>query len=92
MEKMKAGLVIGLILCLTLAVNSKRCDAEQNSGLVACWSMDEAQGKIIKDKSGGGNKGSIHGAEWVENIPGHALKFDGVDDYCINYIPIYPLS
>jgi len=55
--------------------------APQEQGLVAHWDFDEGQGNVLQDKSGNGNDGKIHGAEWVKTGNGYALKFDGVDDY-----------
>jgi len=52
-----------------------------DNGLVAEWHFDEGKGNILKDSSGNGNDGIIHGATWVDGIKGKALKFDGKDDY-----------
>ncbi len=49
-------------------------------GLVAHWSFDEGQSTELRD-SAGQNHGKIHGAEWVTLGDGHALQFDGKDDY-----------
>ena len=53
----------------------------QQQGPVGCWNFDEAQGQILHDSSGNENHGRIHGAQWVSSGKGHALRFDGVDDY-----------
>jgi len=42
---------------------------------------DEGSGNIVKDTSGNGNDGIIHGATWVDGKYGKALSFDGVNDY-----------
>jgi len=52
-----------------------------DNGLVAEWHFDKGKGNIVKDSSGNGNDGIIHGATWVGGIKGKALKFDGKDDY-----------
>ena len=49
--------------------------------LVAEWHFDEGSGSTVKDNTGNGNDGIIHGATWVDGIKGKALKFDGKDDY-----------
>ena len=49
--------------------------------LVGWWRFDEGRGGIVKDWSGKGNDGRIHGARWVEGIFGFGLLFDGKDDY-----------
>ncbi|MDD4062228.1 MAG: LamG domain-containing protein [Candidatus Pacebacteria bacterium] len=59
-----------------------------DTGLVGHWDMDEGYGGQVSDKSGNGNHGTINGAtwgdnspEWVDDVSGGALDFDGVDDY-----------
>ena len=54
--------------------------------MVAWYDFDEGSGSVVRDKSGNGNHGSIHGAKFVDRgrgcvLRGHALEFDGVDDY-----------
>ena len=49
--------------------------------LVAHYTFDEGEGAILKDHSGNGNDGTIHGATWVKRGNGYALQFDGTDDY-----------
>jgi len=53
----------------------------EESGLVARWDFDDGSGVHIKDSSGLGNQGTIHGAKRVALGNGYALRFDGVDDY-----------
>ena len=50
-------------------------------GLVAEWRFDEGSGSVVKDSSGNGNDGVIHGATWTDGKVGKALRFDGRDDY-----------
>ena len=50
-------------------------------GLVGCWDFEEGQGQIAHDRSGSGNDGVIHGAQWRKGEFGTALWFDGVKDY-----------
>jgi len=47
---------------------------------VAEWTFDEGRGEVVKDRSGNGNDGKVHGASWVKQGRGYAMKFDGVDD------------
>jgi hypothetical protein len=54
--------------------------AEQ-PGLVGHWSFDEGQGSILHDHSEHQNHGQVHGARWVNCGDGHALQFDGFDDF-----------
>ncbi|MEA3357654.1 MAG: DUF2341 domain-containing protein, partial [Patescibacteria group bacterium] len=53
----------------------------EGTSLVAEWHFDEGSGSTVKDSSGNGNDGIIHGATWVDGIKGKALKFDGKDDH-----------
>ena len=72
------------ILVCTLATISLFCAIAQaagNDGLVAHWDFEEGKGDILQDRSGQGNHGKIHGAKFVKLAKGHALQFDGVDDY-----------
>ncbi len=55
--------------------------AAEEPDLVAHWSFDAGQGNVLHDMSGQGHDGAIHGATWVPSPRGHALRFDGVDDY-----------
>ena len=48
---------------------------------VAHWSFDEGRGETAKDRSGNGNDGKIHAAEWVQLKKGYALEFDGWTSY-----------
>ena len=50
-------------------------------GLVGHYTFDEGAGTIIRDKTGRGNDGRNHGAEFLRGKAGTALRFDGVDDY-----------
>ena len=47
----------------------------------AHWDFNEGKGDVLHDRSGNNNHGKIHGAKWVKCGKGHALRFDGVDDY-----------
>jgi len=55
--------------------------AAEKPGLVAHWDFNEGTGSILHDRSGNENHGKIAGAKWVPSGPGHALVFDGLDDY-----------
>jgi hypothetical protein len=50
-------------------------------GLAGHWRCDEGQGAVLHDSSGNANEGTIKGATWVRSGTGHALQFDGQDDY-----------
>ena len=49
--------------------------------LVADWNFEEGKGSVLDDRSGNGNEGRIHGAQWVKTREGYALDFNGADDY-----------
>ncbi len=53
----------------------------QEPGLVAHYSFEEGAGDVVRDHSGQGHDGRIHGARYVRCGQGWALRFDGEDDY-----------
>ena len=69
------GIAWALAVLLSSAVGA------EIEGLLGYWSFDEAGGEIARDVSGNGNDGKIHGAAFVKSPKGHALGFDGVDDF-----------
>ena len=59
-----------------------RARATEKQGLVAYYAFDQGKGTLVKDMSGNGNNGKIHGgARYVRSGKGYALRLDGVDDY-----------
>jgi len=70
-----------LLILTTVVLASSNLGEARQPGLVGCWNFDEANGQILRDSSGHENHGRIHGAQWVKSGSGHALRFDGVDDY-----------
>ena len=68
---------LNVILCLFLT-SSVLADGE---GAVAYWPFDETQGNVAHDASGNGNDGKILGAKFIDSPKGHALLFDGIDDF-----------
>ena len=50
-------------------------------GLVAHYPFDEGSGTAVRDVSGNGNHGVLHGARYVEVEKGYALEFDGDADH-----------
>ena len=68
-----------VVYVLAMFVGSLACAAAE--GLVGHWTFDEGKGDVLRDRSGNGNHGKIHGAKWIKNGEGHALEFDGVDDF-----------
>ena len=75
-------MIIGVLIAIgVLAGISAGVQAQSDDELVAEWHFDEGAGSVLKDSSGNGNDGVIYGATWTEGKYGHALKFDGIDDY-----------
>ena len=68
-----------LVALLLLACAFAATAAE--TGLVAHWTFDEGEGTTLHDISGLDNHGTIHDPQWVPCGKGHALRFDGADDY-----------
>jgi len=61
---------------------------ESDAETLAMYRLDEGSGFMLKDSSGNGHDGEIHGAKWTSPTdekpadPGKfALSFDGKDDY-----------
>ena len=75
------GLVLVLLLSGMLVGVSATVQAKSDQELVAEWHFDEGSGSVVKDSSGNGNDGTIHGAKWVDGKYGKALSFDGNGDY-----------
>ena len=51
-------------------------------GLVLHYDFEEGRGNVLKDLSGNGNDGTIHGKpKWVAGRAGNALQFDGRGAY-----------
>ena len=69
------GIAWALAVLLSSAVGA------EIEGLVGYWPFDEAGGEVAGDASGNENDGTIHGAAFVKSPKGHALGFDGVDDF-----------
>ena len=77
----RAALVIGSLVFVSCALGQLKQRNVTDDGLVAHWAFDEGKGDVLHDRSGNKNNGKIHGAKWVKNGAGWALKFDGKDDY-----------
>ena len=66
------------------------------------YHIDEGQGTVLKDSSGNGHNGVIHGATWIERSVAavapprqYALSFDGKDDYVelpLTYDSSHPIT
>ena len=75
----RPSLPVACVLLLAAALLPRAGGAA--TGLVAHYTFDEGSGTVLKDHSGNGNDGQIHGATWVKSPRGRALRFDGKDDY-----------
>jgi len=58
-----------------------KCKLAKLDGQVLYLPLVEGEGNVAKDFSGFNNDGIVYGATWVSGKFGHALSFDGVDDY-----------
>ena len=58
------------------------------------YDFSEGSGNILHDKSGNGNDGIIHGAEWIKNADGsYCLSFNGIDNQIeVKYSPSLSLG
>lgn len=52
-------------------------------GLVGLWLFNEGAGSLLFDHTRNGNNGTISQATWDGGRRGHALSFDGVNDYVV---------
>lgn len=68
-------------VALTFFIAASSSAFGREDGLIASYDFEEGAGAVAHDGSGNGNHGKIFGAQWVKVKTGHALKFDGVDDY-----------
>jgi hypothetical protein len=62
-----------------LGLSSAAWSAEP--GLVGHYNFDEGSGAVLRDVSGNGNDGQIHGAHYVPRGRGYCLEFDGAQAY-----------
>ena len=73
----KAMAVLGLLCCLT---GGPQDVLAAERAPVAEYTFDEGAGSVLRDRTGNGNDGRIHGARFVRSGGGFALSFDGKDD------------
>ena len=69
----------GSVLSFVFCCASSAMPTQQ--GLVAHYPFDEGSGAVVRDASGNGHDGAVHGAKYIKLQEGFALEFDGVDDY-----------
>jgi len=69
-----------IVLVFSVLYTLTSCTPPSDTGLVAHWSFDQKEGDTIRDLSGRGHHGTLHGPVQVEGLHGYALAFDG-DDY-----------
>ncbi|MCA8994738.1 MAG: protein kinase [Planctomycetaceae bacterium] len=63
-------------------------DLSPDADTIACYDFSLGEGNVLKDISGHGHDGEIHGARWVANgqpqpTVNNALRFDGIDDHLL---------
>jgi hypothetical protein len=61
--------------------NSSGGAADKSPRATAHWDFDDCASENIRDKSGNGLDGLVHGAVCAEGIKGKALRFNGTSDY-----------
>ncbi|MBI3923219.1 MAG: beta-galactosidase [Armatimonadetes bacterium] len=75
------GTEVAWIAALLLLMAVVSPGAAEDTSLVLDCRLDEGSGAQLKDVSGHGNHGQIHGAKWIKMDRGHALEFDGTESY-----------
>ncbi|MBI4558170.1 MAG: LamG domain-containing protein [Candidatus Hydrogenedentes bacterium] len=78
-DRNRLPFVVNVIL-IAMFTGSVWTSAEEH-GLVAYYSFDEGGGSVVRDGSGHGCDGQVHGAQFVSRGKGYGLEFDGIDDY-----------
>ncbi len=68
-----------ITIAVTFSLSFSSWSAEP--GLVAHYNFDEGAGTVLRDVSGNGNDGQIHGARYIRRGRGYCLEFDGARDY-----------
>lgn len=66
---------------LSILVVVLTCTVVAADGPIAQWTFNEGSGDIARDATGNGVDQKIHGATWIKQGAGHALVFDGQDNY-----------
>jgi hypothetical protein len=54
-----------------------RADTPPVAGALASWDFEDGSGDTLRDRTGNGHHGIIHGAKWVAGMKGKGLDFDG---------------
>jgi hypothetical protein len=63
------------------STSARENEMKNENGLVGHYTFGEESKTVLRDVSGNGNDGDIHGATFIKGKAGNALRFDGVDDY-----------
>ena len=82
--KRRLGVGWTVLLCASSLAISAEGDVRKSAAeqaLVARYTFDEAKGDTVRDTSGNGNHGKIHGATFVKGLKGTALHFNGETAY-----------
>ena len=80
MKAIGSFLVLALI---AVCIGAPSQAASITDDMVVYLGMDEGKGLSTKDKSGNGNDGELHNAEWVDGIRGGGLQVGGDDIWVI---------
>ena len=78
-QAQRRGVLAAWIIALAL-FGTAISTAQTTITPVAAWPLEEGTGFETRE-SERGDAAPIHGASWVATEAGHALRFDGVDDY-----------
>ena len=70
-----------LVVCLGVWHPAGFAGADASTGLLAEWNFNEGHGNIARDTSGNGHDATLHGATWVNQGDGFALRLNGRSDY-----------
>ncbi len=76
MEAIRSFLVLTLI---AICIGASSQAASITDDMVVYLEMDEGKGDVAKDKSGNGNDGELHNAEWTDGIYEKGIQVGGND-------------
>jgi hypothetical protein len=79
-----SGIVLLALACCGVPLHAAsdtlilpRADTPPVAGALASWDFEDGSGDTLRDRTGNGHHGIIHGAKWVAGMKGKGLDFDG---------------
>jgi len=74
--------ILGLIFVVAAVLLSASMSLAVEKTPILRWSFDDISNSVVKDETGNGNDGTVHGnPQSIEGRVGKAIFFDGIDDW-----------